>query len=1244
MSKPLRVLMVEDCEDDAVLLLHELRKAGYAPTYRRVQTREEMSQALETDEWDVVTSDHTMPNFSAPEALELLQELRPEVPLVIVSGEIDLNLAVSLMKAGAKDYIQKSQLAKAPPAIERELADATVRGQRVAALHALRRSEETSRVLLNAPGDPSLLVDPHGNLIAVNEAAGRLFGYAPSDMVGTNAFGYLSDTASREYRSVLQSIVRTGMGCHFEDRFDGRIVDVRAFPVFDAKGGTDRVAVSVRDISEHKRLEDALRDSEARYRRISESLSDFIYTAQVRDGRIAEVFVAAGSQVTTGYLLDDFRTNPGLWRRIVPEDDRPMMQQAVASLAAGEEPDPIVHRILRKDGVVRWVSHTLIPLTREAGRVVSFDGVLRDVTERRQTEQAWREAQAELSGLMGNMPGMAFRCRQVPRRRMLYVSEGCLPLTGYSAAALVADDPSFEKLIHPDDRAAVEVEILSAIEAGRPYVAIYRLTAADGKQRWVREQGRAVPGPRSDTDFVEGFATDITSNKVLEASVATVVAGTSSLVGQQFFRSLVAELARVLNVHTAFVGRRIEGQPGKMLVVAINTRGALRERAVIDLHGTPCADVLDGSQQCIVDDASSFYPEDAYLQANGIRSFVGVPLKGIQGAELGILGVLDDHPTIEREVCTSVLGIFAVRAVAELERLGMEHARAKAEQRFELLFANMANAVTFNRVVRDENGRFIDYEVTEVNPQFSAQTGRPADEVIGRLASSFEDVPSAVVFSAAEDAVLSGAHRQVEAFDETTGRHLSISVAPLDRDTFATIVRDVTEQKRSEEALHQRVLALTSPSSETPDLRLENLFDLEEAQLIQDVFATAAKVTSVITDTHGRPLTRPSNLHGLCEDVLRRSIKGQSACLRAVALEHGDDEPNPLVQTCPCPGMFHGIVRIVVGDKHVANWFIGQAMDIDADMEKVRAYGRKIGANPDAFEKALAEVNRMSREQFRCICEALHFISAHLCAFSLQNLNQARDITAREKAERDLRELAEQLEQRVSDRTRQIEEANQELEAFNYSVSHDLRSPLRHIDGYSAMIAEDYGDELPETARQCLDRVRAGVRRMTQLIDDLLRLSHVTSAELRREPVDLSHIARTVVEMLFDSDLERRVEFIAAPGLTADADPNLVRIVLENLIGNAWKFTGQRKNARIEFGQCRADGQTAWFVRDNGAGFDMRYSDQLFRAFRRLHRESEFEGTGIGLATVRRIVRRHGGRVWAEGEVDHGATFYFTLS
>jgi PAS domain S-box-containing protein len=265
---------------------------------------------------------------------------------------------------------------------------------------------------------------------------------------------------------------------------------------------------------------------------------------------------------------------------------------------------------------------------------------------------------------------------------------------------------------------------------------------------------------------------------------------------------------------------------------------------------------------------------------------------------------------------------------------------------------------------------------------------------------------------------------------------------------------------------------------------------------------------------------------------------------------------------------------------------------------------------------------------------AVEFIS-NIYPIEHQNVIQCniRDITVRK-----------QLEQHVQDRTRQLEALNQALEAFNSAVSHDLRAPLRRINGFVNILRDTYADTLDAEGLQLIQTILTSTHHMNALIEALLGLSHVSRHELAWQVVDVSALAHLVAADLQRSQPTRQVDWVIADGLTTRGDPQLLRIVLDNLLGNAWKFTSAKAQARIEVGrQTVPDGTAVWFVRDNGAGFDMAYVDRLFGAFQRLHRDTEFPGTGIGLATVQRIILRHGERIWAEGAVDQGATFYFTL-
>ena len=273
-------------------------------------------------------------------------------------------------------------------------------------------------------------------------------------------------------------------------------------------------------------------------------------------------------------------------------------------------------------------------------------------------------------------------------------------------------------------------------------------------------------------------------------------------------------------------------------------------------------------------------------------------------------------------------------------------------------------------------------------------------------------------------------------------------------------------------------------------------------------------------------------------------------------------------------------------------------------------------------------------------------VSATVVSIEGEQIKHAiwQDISARKKAESELQTYRVQLEDLVRERTNELEAVNKELEAFSYSVSHDLRAPLRAIDGFSQALLEDYGEQLDDVGKDFLKRVRAGAQNMAALIDSMLQLSRMNRVEMHIEEVDLSQMARDIFDVMQKSGADRKVNIQIQPEMKAQGDRGLLRILLENLLCNAWKYSSKKELAEIEFG-CHTDrNPEEFYVRDNGAGFDMRYNDKLFGAFQRLHDGNEFEGTGIGLATVQRVIARHHGKVWAEAEINKGATFYFSLA
>lgn len=404
----------------------------------------------------------------------------------------------------------------------------------------------------------------------------------------------------------------------------------------------------------------------------------------------------------------------------------------------------------------------------------------------------------------------------------------------------------------------------------------------------------------------------------------------------------------------------------------------------------------------------------------------------------------------------------------------------------------------------------------------------------------------------------------------------------------------------------------------------------------------------------------PQRVVGVEQDITQRRLAER-------ALRENERHKQQLLSNLPVSLVVHGPDSRILYSNASAQEFLGLSEDqmlgkaaLDPAWHFVREDGSLMPVDEYPVSKVIADktpvngyvigvVRKSGEAPHWCYVQAFPELDEHgdlvQAVVAFVDINERKNAErALLEAERHVRLLNEALEHRVAQRTRQLEAANKELEAFSYSVSHDLRAPLRSIDGFSQILLRNHAGQLDATGRDYLKRVSRAGKRMGELIDDLLMLSRVSRTEVKREPLDLSRLVCSVGREIKAAAPERQVEWIIPEGISVQADGRLMHAMLENLLNNAWKFTAKTADARIEFGTFEQSGEKVLFIRDNGAGFDMRHVHKLFGAFQRLHRAEDFEGTGIGLATVQRIVNRHGGRIWAEGAVGRGATFYFTIS
>jgi len=681
---------------------------------------------------------------------------------------------------------------------------------------------------------------------------------------------------------------------------------------------------------------------------------------------------------------------------------------------------------------------------------------------------------------------------------------------------------------------------------------------------------------------------------------------------------------------------------------------------------------------------------DGITRINSYRALKDYPLVVLVGTSQAV--ALADHDQrrtsylLAAGIMTAVilsLGLFVLFQIARLE--GSNAALRFSEEKFSKAFHASPDWVALSKL---DTGEFL-----EVNEGFERVSGYSRAEAIGRTALqlgiwAYPGQRAELVARLASGGVV----RDIEtSFRRKSGEErviqLSLEVIDLGGEKCVLAIgRDVTELKRVSEA-NARLAAIVASSTDAIISRslddkilswnagAERLFgytaDEAVGQSISMIFpsdreeeiarnrALLAQGRSVVD----RETVRLAKGGRRIDVSLSQSpIKDEQGAIAGVALVFRDiseRKQSEASQRLAASVFDNAIDGIIIADENFKIVAVNRAFTDITGYSAAEAIGNSPRllrsyhhdeAFYEAMRRAISEKGSWQgeiwdkRKNGELYCELLSISAVRDERGDITNYCAVfAEITERKAAEAKLVSLNDELEDRVAQRTVALNHANKELEAFSYSVSHDLRAPLRHISGFSAIVLKENEGKLDEASIDNLKRINAASERMGLVITDLLALARISRQEMRRLTFDLSELSTTVIKNLAQAHPERDVEVVIAPAMTVEGDPGLMHIVLENLLGNAWKFTSRTERARIEVGCEERAGELVYFVRDNGAGFDMKYSAKLFGAFQRLHSPEEFEGTGIGLSMVQRIVARHAGRIWAEAAVGKGATFYFTL-
>jgi len=952
-----------------------------------------------------------------------------------------------------------------------------------------------------------------------------------------------------------------------------------------------------------------------------------------------------------------------------------------ARIRNGESVDHYETERRRKDGTKIFISVTASPVKDASGQIVGASKISRDISERKKQEEI-RERQAEELKIYSTL-----------LENIVEHSPAAITVLGGPEFTFELVNPAYQAFqpgvtmngktvaeVWPDAAPIVLPLLRSVRDTRKPYYA----TAMPIPRR------RGLDAPVEERFFTFSYVPLVGLNGGSEPKILVVALEVTDMKRTELSLRESEERFRGLTAATSEVLYRMSPDWSEMR--ALKGNGFIADTVGPDsnwlpkyIHPEDQPRVMEAIHRAIAT-RSTFELEHRVLCAHGVRGWVSsraIPVLGADGEILEWFGAASDiteRKRAEEALRESEMELKAAEAMqAERQRfldvldalppmvclLTPDHHVAWSNRAFCERFGAPQGRPCFEFCFgKTEPCDFCEsYKALETGEPHRWEVHGPDGSVIDAHDFPFTDVDGTPMIL--EMGIDVTEQRRSEAELAQYRQHLEELVRERTgqfETANAQLQTEIVEREHAMEALREsegrvrRTLdSVLSPEGDIASLELSDILDPEAVQSLLKDFYQLAHIPVAVLDVKGKVLAG-AGWQKICTEFHRLHPETARNCLESdTELTAGVPEGEFRLYKCK-NNLWDISTPIMVSDRHIGNVFSGQFFfdDEQADRQLFLNQAKQYGFPQQEYLAALDAVPRFSREAIRTGMDFFVRLANLISRMGFSNIKLARSLAEGERttdelrnSEEKLRLLSADLERRVQNRTRELTATNKELESFTYSVSHDLRAPLRGIDGWSAALLEDYGDKLDEQAREYLDRVRTETQRMGQLIDDLLRLSRVTRAEMKPTQVDLSAMAGSITTRIREANPERNTEFSIQPGLTAEGDPRLLDIALTNLLDNAAKFSSKRADAKVEFGtvdqRTSCGWQSQFFVRDNGAGFDMAYASQLFGAFQRLHSASEFPGTGIGLATVQRVILRHGGSICAESKPDQGATFYFTI-
>lgn len=1015
------------------------------------------------------------------------------------------------------------------------------------------------------------------------------------------------------------------------------------------------------DVTERKKIENALRENEEKYRLVSDNSDDWIYWI-APDGSLK--YISSACERVTGYSPEEFENHPGLNREIVFDADKENFNRHHQHSKLGDIPHDLEYRIITKSGQIRWINHSCSPIFSDDGEYLGRRGTNRNITERKLAEEQLRESEFRFSKLYENGPfGMAMVDSQF---RFKKVNPAFSAMMGYTEDEL--QKLTFKDITHPDDVSKDLSNVLKLISN--------QISVLKTEKRYIRKDGLEIWGSLTVTanfndngSFLYNLAIveDITPRKKAEQEIRRLnerisTATRASQVGIWDWDIVSNKLVWDDQMY-ALYGIKKEEFTGAFEAwvngLHPDDREFCQNETQLALRGEK---EYESEFRVVWPDGTIHYEK---AKGEVFRNEKGEPVRMV-GINFEITERKNAEETLRiseeryRNIFESaVIGIYRTTPDGKILMANSTLTKLLGFNSFEELIQRDLESEGFEddnqrkkfRESIEKNGRVIGLESV-----WKTKDGESV--IINENAKAFYDNNGKIIYyegtieditkrKQIEKTLLESEEKFRKAFATNPD---SITITRLSDGMYVSVNSGFTQifGHTEEDVLGKTPLEINIWNN--TDDRKQFVSSLKTKGIVENFEARLSSKNGIIIDT----LISATIIDFEGEPHVLSTIKDITARKQAEeALRESEEKFRKLMENIPLPVTY---VNSLGGINFRNDRFLQVLGYNSEEVPTVNEWWEK--AYPDetyrkwviknwelAVKNAIEADTDIEPIEYNITCkdaiERTMIVSGIIIEDNL--LITFIDITDRKKAEEEIRKLNETLEQRIEERTTQLKEANKELEAFSYSVSHDLRAPLRHINGFVDLLTESYNDLLPEKGKHYLDVIKNSSRQMGALIDDLLQFSRTGRQEMQETNMNMDSVFQEALNSLVHDTENRNIEWDIAPLPNINGDQSLLRMVWFNLLSNAVKFTKSKNTARIQIGFTEDKIEYTFFVRDNGAGFDMRFAHKLFGVFQRLHSAKEFEGTGIGLANVHRIILRHGGRTWAESQLGEGATFYFTL-